>query len=72
LEGTRINTQSPYFSAKIQVSLAFYTFTSGDVEVVGVAVVAGFAVAFDVLPKWAAFQISHIYCSKGTKWFLRI
>jgi hypothetical protein len=59
-------------AAKIHVSLAFYTFTSGGVEVVGVAVVAGFAVAFDVLPKGATFQISHIYCSKGTMWFLRI
>jgi hypothetical protein len=54
------------------VSLAFYTFTGGGVEVVGVAVVAGFAVVFYVLPKGAAFQISHIYCSKGTMWFLRI
>jgi hypothetical protein len=51
-------------------SLAFYTFASGGVKVVSVAIVAGFAVAFDVLPKWAAFQISHICCSNGAIWFL--
>lgn len=42
------------------------------VEMVGVAVVTGFAVTFDVLSKRTALQISHIYCSKGTMWMLQI
>jgi len=44
----------------------FYALPRCGVEVVGVAVVTGFAVAFDVLPKGAALQISHFFCSKGT------
>ncbi len=39
--------------------LALYALSGGSVKVVGVAVIAVFAVIFNVLPKRAAFQISH-------------
>ena len=39
--------------------LALYTFSTSCVKMVCVAVVAGFAVIFYILPKRATLQISH-------------
>jgi len=44
--------------------LAFYAFASDGVEMVSIAIITGFTVAFDILSKGTALQISHTYCSK--------